>query len=402
MISAIILAGGTGERFGSKVPKPFMSLNGQPVVQYAIDVIEPFVDEVVVVAAVPYRQYRHSLPGKTRQESVRNALARCSNPEYVIVHDGVRPFVTAEILHGVLAKLYAGAKSVDTAVPVIDGFLDNGVPQSKVGKYISQTPEGFNYAALVTAHRLAEQAGHAYQDDVCLMYGECGALPEVVQGVYLNTKLTFFKDLENAEGILRFRSVCLTHTPNLKGKRFLVLGGRGGIGSACVQALTSQGAFAYVPTKEEADLSKDVTFDLSSYDGVIHSAGEYKDESKILAVNTMSCYSLLKSAEKQAWRGHVVFLSSTSATYGRRGIALYSASKAALNAIIEGTHIDLAAKGIYVNAVAPARVDTVLQTFFSPKADKAEMLTPDFVAERVLRYLDTQVHGQIVYLRNGL
>jgi len=402
MISAIILAGGKGKRFGSHVPKPFLSLNGKPVVQYSIDAIEPLVDEVVVVSSKPYRHYRHAAPGRTRQESVRSGLAACSSPDYVIVHDGVRPFVTPEIVRNVIGRLLGGAKSVDTAVPVVDGLLVDGAPVDKAGKMVSQTPEGFDYRLLAAAHQEALLAGNEYQDDVGLVYGQRGILPEVVEGVRLTPKLTFAKDLENAEGVLRFRSGCLTTKPCLRGKRFLVLGGSGGIGSACVRRLLAAGAAVDAPTHEGLDLSKRVEWRLDEYDGVVHSAGEYRDQDRIFAVNAMSVHGLLAAALKEGWKGTVVVLSSTAATYGRRGIALYSASKAALNSIVESMHDELAAKGIFLNAVAPAKVDTALQEAFDPRSRKEDMLAPDFVAKHVLRYLDTRVHGQIVYLRNGM
>jgi molybdopterin-guanine dinucleotide biosynthesis protein A len=63
-VSAVVLAGGQGTRFGSHVPKPFMSLNGRPVIDWSLDAIEPEVDEVVVVAPTPYRNYRVGIAGR--------------------------------------------------------------------------------------------------------------------------------------------------------------------------------------------------------------------------------------------------------------------------------------------------------------------------------------------------
>ena len=327
---------------------------------------------------------------------------KCNSPDHVIVHDAARPLITADIVREVVDKLLRGSVCVSTSVEVVDGFMDNGAPLSKIGKRLTQTPEGFHYATLVAAHRTALRAGKDYRDDCCMLYDQCGLKPDIVEGIYLNSKLTFAKDLENAEGVMRFHSLCLTTIPNLAGKNILVFGGSGGIGSACIKQLKALGATVHAPTHREFDLSHSNYFDLNGYDGVIHTAGAYRNSEQILSVNTMSCYELLMSAAKQEWKGNIIFLSSSSATYGRKGIALYSASKAALNSLIESMHHELAEKGIFINAVAPAKVDTAMAHGMHPMLDGEELLAPDFVAERVLRYLDTRVHGHVVYLRIGM
>lgn len=120
-----------------------------------------------------------------------------------------------------------------------------------------------------------------------------------------------------------------------------------------------------------------------------------------MKVNFDSFVRLVKLAEEQNWKGNIVALSSTASTYGRKGIPLYSASKSALNAYIEARHEELKAKGIYLNAIAPAKVDTRLQEVINPNTPKSEMMTPEYVADYVLRYIDTNVSGHIIYLRVG-
>lgn len=74
MFSAIVLAGGKGERFGSSIPKPFMSLNGKAVVQYSLDAFEGLVDEIVIVSNKQYKDYTCVKPGEKRSDSVLNGL----------------------------------------------------------------------------------------------------------------------------------------------------------------------------------------------------------------------------------------------------------------------------------------------------------------------------------------
>jgi len=392
MIAAIVLAGGSGERFGSTIPKPFMSLNGKPVLQWAIDVIEPAVDEVVVVAPEPWRHYKWAPAGNSRTSSVRDGLT-VTTADRILIHDGVRPFLTSRIVTEVIAALDKHP-AVDTAVPVVDGLLIDGTPQPKAGVWLGQTPEGFHRQVLEEAFRLATGD---WQDEVTMVWATLGIEPHVIRGVDLNTKLTYPKDLENAEGVMRFWHEPITAIPEITGT-VLILGGTGGIGAAVASRLPD----IVAPSRSDLDLSGPFTIDLTGIQAVVHAAGAYETEADIMPVNFDSIRRLVDQARTQNWTGNIVVVSSTAATYGRRGIGLYSASKAALNTWIEAVHDELTDDGIRINAVAPAKVATRLQRSINPDADPAGMLSPGQVADRILPYLDTEVHGQIVYLRVGL
>ena len=389
MISAVILAGGGGTRFGSHVPKALMSLNGKPVIQYSIDVIDPFVNELIVVVAEPYRDYRHVTPGQTRGQSVFNGVSR-ARYDKVLIHDGVRPFLTRQIVRDVITAV-AKHPSVDTAVPIVDGYLEFGLPMSKEGRWLGQTPEAFDRNCLFDAF---SKATREYDDEVGMVYDVLGIQPTVVEGVQVNSKITFAKDLENAEGMLKFWCEPITEASNKIG-HVLVLGGSGGIGTAILGMLPS----AVAPTRAEVDLAGEFDIDLSPYAAIVHVAGDY--DKQIMAVNFDSILRLVGLALSQGWSGNIVVFSSTAATYGRQGMPVYSASKAALNAWIEASHEQLAGQGIFLNAIAPAKVDTRLQRALNPSADPDEMMRPDYVALRTLPYLHTDAHGHIVYLRVG-
>ena len=386
--SLILLAGGNGSRFGSTIPKQFMSLNGKPVIQYSLDIIEPLVDEVIIVSDKQYKDYKCVKAGSNRSESVLNGV-REAKYDYVIIHDAVRPFIRTENIKKI-KELLKTNDIVDTITPIIDGFVDD-IPIEKGNKCLGLTPEGFKKELLLKGF---QEATKAYQDEVTMLYDIYKIKPVYVQGVSINSKITYEEDLGYAEGIMKFwqRPIDKTDKP----KHTLIFGGNGGIGSACAKQLN-----CYCPSKEEIDLSKDWLIDLKPYDSIIYSAGEYHDESKIMPVNFDSCVRLIKLAE-QGWKGNIVFLSSTAATYGRKNIGIYSASKSALNSYIESRAEELAKKGIYINAIAPAKVDTPLQTAINPDTPKSEMISPDYVADYIIRYLNTNVYGHIIYLRKGL
>ena len=370
MISLILLAGGQGTRFGSN--KCFASLNGKPVIQYSLDKLEPLVNEVVIVSAKPYKNYTIAKPGITRSESVRNGL-KLIKGDKVIVHDGARPYIGDMKVFMRLLKKYP---SVDTAVPVIDGLLRNGHPEPKNEYALSQTPEGFDTKIL----REAFEMGGMYQDEVSMVYENLGIKPMVAEGVYTNSKVTFPNDLAHLEGILKFNQDPITTRPNLKGKEVAIYGW-GTIGKACAEEVKRLGG---IPVKPEYN---------KEYEYHIYSAGAYDKEEDIMQINF---YEPLRLMNKL--KGNIVFLSSTAGTYGRSQV-LYSASKAALNSAIESLH-DKVKDRLKINAIAPARVKGRLQEFFAPGQDQKKFLNPQEVAKWVVRYLDTNVHGHIIYLRN--
>lgn len=393
--SAVILAGGKGERFKSSISKQLMSLNGKPVVQYCIDTFTPHVDEIIVVSNKQYKDYKYVEGGQTRSESAYNGVM-ASTGDYVIIHDGARPFVREDTIKQMKELLLLGNDCVDTVSPVIDGYVENGIKMTKAGRFLGLTPEGFKRDVLLKAFDASPKRD--WMDEITMVQDtNTKARIVFIKGQSFNSKITFEEDLSFAEGIMKFWTQPITTLPDLS-KNVLIFGGSGGIGQACIRRLPHY----FAPRHKDIDLSTDNwEIDLREYKAIIHSAGEYANQDKIMAVNFNSCVRLVELAEKQNWKGNIVFLSSASATYGRKGIPLYSASKSALNAYIESRHEELAQKGIYLNAIAPAKVDTKLQTAINPDTPKSSMLSADYVADYVLRYTDTKVSGHIIYLKVG-
>jgi len=374
MISLILLAGGKGDRFGSN--KCFSSLNGKKVIQYSLDKLEPLVQQVVIVADRPYKNYETAQPGETRSQSVRNGLKLVKGNK-VIVHDGARPYLPDMTEFMEALEEY---DIVDTAVPVIDGLLKDGLPLSKKGFYLSQTPEGFTTEKL----REAFEIGGDFQDEVSMMWENLHLTPKVVQGVQVNSKITFPNDIGHMEGILKFDQAPIQTNASLEGEKVAIYG-MGTIGTAVAEEVKKRGG---VPVKAAVGgLYPDIYYH-------VYSAGAYKEFDDIMEANFEEPLRLMRYA-----KGNLVLLSSTAGTYGRKQV-MYSASKAALNSLIESLHESLAKGGLYVNAIAPAKVKGRLQEYFDPKADQTDYLTPEEVAEWVVRYLDTDVHGHIIYLRN--
>ena len=136
---AVILASGTGSRFGSKVPKQFVKLAGKPVIQYTIEVFQsaPDIDEIIIVTCDDYIDLVSELVmvnnlskvtkvisgGKERYESSWSALHAITDDECnVIFHDAVRPFVSQRIIADCVDALN-DHKAVDVAVGAIDTII---------------------------------------------------------------------------------------------------------------------------------------------------------------------------------------------------------------------------------------------------------------------------------------
>ena len=218
---ALIVAAGSGERFGGELPKQYLTLAGQPLLRRAIEAFasHPAVSGVQVVYQPTHRNLYDeavaglALPepvpgGATRQDSGRFGLERIAEspagaPDYVLIHDAARPLVDADTISRVIAALETAPAAI-AAVPVIDtlkkgvdGFTAGTVDRS--GLWRAQTPQGFRFSAILEAHR--RLAGAGLTDDAAV--AEAAGLPvALVLGSPDNLKVTTPVDLDRAHRLL--------------------------------------------------------------------------------------------------------------------------------------------------------------------------------------------------------
>ena len=223
--SAIIVAAGKGSRMNSKINKQYLMLDGKPVLAYSIEAFEKAgcISEIIVVinkndngffvdsVLKPYGFKKITAiveGGEDRQASVFNGLCHVSpGSEIVAVHDGARPFVTADIIQ----------RSVDAAL--IDGAACVGVPVKDTIKKVDeelnvehtpdrsmlwtiQTPQTFRRNILVDAHEKAVLDGSGGTDHSVLAE-RLGYKVRMVMGGYTNIKINTAEDLVFAEAILK-------------------------------------------------------------------------------------------------------------------------------------------------------------------------------------------------------
>jgi len=226
-VVAVVPAGGTGKRMGAGTPKQFLMLGGVPIMLHSLRALEraPSVSEVVLV--VPKQEQTRALVevveqyglkkvkkvvagGATRQESVHCGLNETGEDvEIVVVHDAVRPFVTAELIEQSIeaARRLGGAI---VAVPMKDTPKQVG-PDALIRQtldrhelWLAQTPQTFRRALLVEAYGKAETDRVHVTDDAALVE-RLGHQVGIVPGTWENIKITTSEDLVVAEAILASR-----------------------------------------------------------------------------------------------------------------------------------------------------------------------------------------------------
>lgn len=228
-VCTLIPAAGKGHRMGHSVKKPYLKLAQKPILAHtiqrfernsAVDAIFVIVDEAdfqechtTVLAPYPFRKVQPLVVGgETRQESVQNGiLSLPADVDFVIVHDGVRPFVTDKTIFACLeaAKEHSAAVA---AVPVKDTIKvankDGFVLETPMREQLwaVQTPQVFRKPLLLEAHQIAQQRQLTATDDAALVE-QLGFPVKLVHGSYENLKITTQVDLQIAEAILENQAV---------------------------------------------------------------------------------------------------------------------------------------------------------------------------------------------------
>jgi 2-C-methyl-D-erythritol 4-phosphate cytidylyltransferase len=223
--AAIVVAGGSGERFGRTEGKQLAEVAGRPVVSWCLSALESCGLSSIVLVCDPERidEFRdravdplnlatpvaYAASGRTRQESVASGLALVpSDTEIVLVHDGARPLLLPETVTGALEMLEArpgidgvvvGHPSVDTLKTVDGAHIVDTPDRSRM--WAVQTPQVFRAGALRSAHESARRDGYLGTDDAALVERNGGAVM-VFEGPRDNIKITVPEDHAFAEAVL--------------------------------------------------------------------------------------------------------------------------------------------------------------------------------------------------------
>jgi 2-C-methyl-D-erythritol 4-phosphate cytidylyltransferase len=215
----IIVAGGSGSRMGTELPKQFLELCGKPVLMHTIQVFFDFDPECELILVLPASQqefwadlclkHSFSLPhqiasgGETRFYSVQNGLKLIHGEGIVFIHDGVRPLVSQETL----VRCFETAEKCGNAIPVLpvteslrklDGNLNSSVDRNL---YFSvQTPQTFRSEVILKSFLQPYEPG--FTDDASVVE-KAGFAINMVEGNSENIKITTPTDLIVAEAFLQ-------------------------------------------------------------------------------------------------------------------------------------------------------------------------------------------------------
>lgn len=209
---ALIVAAGKGERVGGDTPKQFLPLAGLSLVEHSRRALaaHPGIDRVVTVVAAGNEalvEGQTAIGGATRRESVLNGLEAIGAARRVLIHDAARPIVPAAVIARLLTALDS-AKGVVPTLPVADTLAGKGAGKSdSLGDTVDrstlvrvQTPQAFDYAAILAAH-CAWPVGEEATDDAQILR-RAGHDVAMVDGDPLLDKITYPGDIALAEARL--------------------------------------------------------------------------------------------------------------------------------------------------------------------------------------------------------
>ena len=220
---AVIVAGGSGLRMGTTIPKQFLQLRGKPVLWYTLTAfLDSFPDmQIILVLAEEYTETGLAIirstndpsrvwvttGGETRFHSVKNGLDHIRKQAVVFVHDGVRCLITPELIRACYEAAIENGNAVP-AVTAVDSIridtVNGNEPVDRSRIRIVQTPQTF-YSDLIKA--AFEQDYNEYFTDEASVVEQLGVKINLVEGEATNIKITQPLDLLIAEKVLEERAM---------------------------------------------------------------------------------------------------------------------------------------------------------------------------------------------------
>jgi ribitol-5-phosphate 2-dehydrogenase (NADP+) / D-ribitol-5-phosphate cytidylyltransferase len=429
----VLLAGGSGSRLDSPIPKQFIRVAGKTIVEHSFECLRSFAPDARIVITVPadalemarklFKETKAEVivGGSSRQASAWSALKylRADPPRNVILHDSARPFLSHQIIHDVVDALASheavdvAIKTSDTIIVERDGFIQNIPKRDHI--YRGQTPQGFRYGSLVKSYEeIGPEKMGEFTDD-CGIYMACHPMGQVriVKGSPENIKITDTVDLVLADELFRIRQQQLAPNLNgldLKGKHSVVFGGSAGIGKAIVQILEEAGSTVHSVHDQVEDTFTDLIKQWGRIDHVVNAAGllikspldqqSPADVAQQVSVNLLGSLNVAQCAHASLKESHGMLLqfSSSSFTRGRADYSAYSACKAAIVNLTQALSDEWKDDGIRVNCIVPGRTDTGMRRSNFAGEDQRTLLSPYEVAlasAKLLSSADTGVIARV-------
>ncbi|MGV9564218.1 D-ribitol-5-phosphate cytidylyltransferase [Streptomyces sp. NPDC003480] len=460
--TAVILAGGTGQRVGLSIPKQLLKIAGKAVIEHTLTTFESAdsIDDVIVLMAPGYVQdvekivakaglskVTHIIEGgSTRNETTERAIALLGEglaegeDRNVLFHDAVRPLLSQRVIDDCVAALER-YQAVDVAIPSADTIIVTRT-HGEDGEFITeipdrsrlrrgQTPQAFKLSTIRRAYEVAAGDPNFQATDDCSVVLKY--LPDVpihvVAGDEYNMKVTQPVDVFIADKLFQLASTTApaqngedAYRELLTGRTVVVFGGSYGIGQDIAELARSYGATVYalgrsttgthVENPEEVDdaLSKAYA-ETGRIDYVVNTAGVLRigrlaetDNATIeeaLKVNYLAPVQIARSSYKYLAEsgGQLLLYTSSSYTRGRAEYSLYSSTKAAMVNLTQALSDEWAADGIRVNCINPERTATPMRTKAFGREPAGTLLSSEAVARASLDVLVSELTGHVIDVR---
>lgn len=222
MIDAIIVAAGSGKRMNSDINKQFLKINNKAVIAWTIEKFynNENIDNITLAIRKEDEEYIKNIisqygfekinlvyGGKERQDSIANCLDKIIHTDYVLIHDGARPFIDTETINRCIEETKVhkctcvGVPSKDT-IKIVDNFGNISATPDRKTLWCAQTPQAFHIDIIKRAYKNAKESGFLGTDDASLVEN-IGYKVKMVMGNYNNIKITTPEDLIPAEMIAK-------------------------------------------------------------------------------------------------------------------------------------------------------------------------------------------------------
>ncbi len=231
---AIIFAGGIGQRLNNNadaLPKQFIEINNKPILVHTLDIFQNHseIDKIYIAILKDYKSYTEELVhkynlnkvskivdgGNSAQESIYNALRAASDENesesIVLIHDGVRPIITEQVISDNIASVKTNGTGItstpcyETILVSKDGEIPIHVPIRKE-TFAAQAPQSFRLKEILEAHeKIRKTIGYDDIVDSCTLFHKLGRETHLVRGNFGNIKITTPQDVYILKGILDYR-----------------------------------------------------------------------------------------------------------------------------------------------------------------------------------------------------
>ena len=229
---AIIFASGKGTRMGSEIPKQFLEINGKPIIVHTIELFQYHekIDKIYISTLKEYMPYVNKIVnaynlnkvvaivegGETAQDSIYNALKKAqsenSGDSIVLLHDGVRPFVSLDVITANIDGVMRNGNAI-TAVPAYETIMtskdkdivDDVTKRSET--FVGQAPQSFYLKDIIEAHEIIQKRPERYENmvDACTIIRTLGKEAHLVNGNRGNIKITTPEDVYTFKAFLQFK-----------------------------------------------------------------------------------------------------------------------------------------------------------------------------------------------------